>query len=222
MTPIAFRSIGSGLLALILSVPAFAEIGDFDDQSVEVAEHHPHPVVDGLSREAVGVIPQVGVLVFTNSVGDTNARALTGATFDFNAFRSFDTPQGGVFFGPSVGLFYSHLGTDTSGFFGFNSQDGDNAGTHLLLFPFNAKAGFTFLGGIRPSVHAGATLIYNNSIGSLAATQINNSSTNLYPDAGVDLEWQVGRIGLAVRPDWVFTSNTAIFSGTFGVLIPFS
>jgi hypothetical protein len=89
------------------------------------------------------------------------------------------------------------------------------------------KAGYTFKDIFRPSVHAGATLIYNTLQASGAPpTGIevsSTTSTSVHPNIGLDFEFGVGRsVALLIRPDWVFAPNTAIFTSTFGLTFPIS
>jgi hypothetical protein len=190
------------------------------EQTVVTEKHAPE---GGLRNEAVGINPQFGILSLGDVNDDSQARGVAGLIIDVNGLRRVDDSEGRPFFGPSLGVLYSHLGTATSDFFGVNSSDGRNNGTHLLMFPFNLKAGYTFKDIFRPSVHAGGTLIYNNTTANVTGIEVSNSSTTVRANVGMDFEFGIGKsVALMLRPDWIFASNTTIFVGTIGLVFPLS
>lgn len=181
------------------------------------------PSEGGLRDEAVGINPQFGVLSLDNSLNESQTRGVAGLIIDINGLRRVGTESGRPFLGPSLGVLYSHLGTATSDFFGTNSNDGRDNGTHLLLIPFNLKAGYTIRDVFRPSIHGGGTLIYNNLPSLATGIQVSDSSTTFRANVGMDFEFGIGKsVALMLRPDWVFTSDNTIFVGTLGVVFPLS
>jgi hypothetical protein len=181
------------------------------------------PSEGGLRNEAVGIKPQFGILSMDDADDEGHARGVAGVTVDINGLRRLDDSSGRPFLGPSVGVLYSHLGTSTADFFGTNSDDGRESGTHLLLIPFNLKAGYTFRDIFRPSIHAGATLIYNNERDQPTGIEPADSSTNVRANIGLDFEFGIGKsVALLIRPDWVFAPRSSIFTGTLGLVFPLS
>ncbi len=199
MKHVSFALLGVGLLAM--QVPAWAEEAtttetrQTDVQRVQQTTPVPAtPVPDtvqrttitekkpnegGLRNEAVGIKPHVGILSLSNSLGNTDSRALAGLMVDVNGLRRLNMEGGRPYLGPSVGILYSHLGAAGSDFFGLNGAGGNQSGTHLLLIPFNIKAGYTVSDIFRPSIHVGGTLVYNNTqAGGLTPTGVETLGTS--------------------------------------------
>jgi hypothetical protein len=182
------------------------------------------PSEGGLRDEAVGINPQFGILSLDNLVDDGQTRAVGGLTVDINVLRRVNTEGGRPFFGPSTGVLYSHLGTATSNFIGTDGTGGRDDGTHLLLIPFNLKAGYTIGDVFRPSVHAGGTLLYNNRPSVPTGIQATtDSTTTVRVNVGLDFEFGLGKsVALMLRPDWIFAEDNTIFVGTLGLVFPIS
>jgi hypothetical protein len=177
-------------------------------------------------NEAVGIKPQFGLIALDDLSGDGNTRAVGGVILEANLLGRAKTEGGKPYFGPAVGLLYSHLGSPGGDFFGTNSPSGNDRGTHLLILPINAKVGYTFSDVARLSLHGGATALYNNVSRQSAAAvggplSTSDSSWSARPNVGLDLEFGVGRnVGILLRPDWMFLDGRSAFTGTIGLDIP--
>ncbi len=197
--------------------------GEDSFERMTITRKQPAPPPGGMLSEAVGINPLFGILALSRNNASTDTRGVAGLTVDVNLLNKLKpTDTGKPYLGPTFGVLYSHLGTVGGDFFGLNGPSGNNNGTHLLLFPLNIKAGYTFSNVFRPSVHGGATLLYNNTqVANATPTgvQINNSSLTAHPNVGLDLELGLGQsISLIARPDWTITSSTTIFTASFGLV----
>ena len=197
--------------------------GEDSYERMTITRKQPAPPPGGLLDEAVGINPVFGVLSLSRNGFDSDTRGMAGLLVDVNLLQKVKaTDSGKPYLGPTFGVLYSHLGTVGGDFFGLNGPNGNNNGTHLLLFPINIKGGFTFSNVFRPSAHAGVTLVYNNTQGTNAlptGVQVSNSSLTAHPNFGFDLELGLGTsVSLVARPDWTISSNTTIFTASFGLV----
>jgi hypothetical protein len=190
-------------------------------ERTEITEKRTSP--SAFRDEAVGIIPQIGVLSFTAPDGTGVSRGLAGLTVDFNFLGRVATHPGKPFFGLTIGALYSHLGQPGGDFFGNNPPAGSifTSDTQFLLIPVDAKLGYTYSDILRFSLHAGANLLYYGSGGAPNPfTTDGSSGMNASPNIGMDLEFGVGRnVGILLRPDWTLATNT-IFVFTIGLTLP--
>lgn len=173
-----------------------------------------------LKNEAVGLKPQIGVMSFDNVVtGESEVRGAAGATLDFNMTGLVRDEPSPLFVGLSTGALYSRVGAPGADFFGSGGV-GDAAS--LILIPANAKIGWNVSDGFRLGVHGGGNVIYrsNASTVALGTTTGTGSDWSVFPNAGADFEFGIGRnTALILRPDVTFTSGDELLSGTLGFSI---
>lgn len=178
-----------------------------------------------IKKEKVAIRPQAGVIVFEEGqTSDTSSRFAAGLTVDMNALSTF-LGESTWYLGPSSGLIYSHVGADGSNFFGTDANNpASAAGANFFYIPLNLKAGYNIGDRFRVAVHGGGNLTYRsvgNSMNLGDATAVQNSTWRTYPNAGIDLESNLGQnIALTLRPDVMFTPGAEVFSGTLAVAIP--
>ncbi len=77
--------------------------------------------------EKVGIKPQVGVFVFNQSNGETASRIAEGIQLDANIMSMISDDLDNVYFGPSSGAIFSHLGSPGSNVIG---TDSDTSNAH--------------------------------------------------------------------------------------------
>jgi hypothetical protein len=175
----------------------------------------------GLLNEAIGIKPEVGVLNFQDSTGNTTNRGAAGIALDLNFSRMAAGIANNLYFGVSTGGLYSHVGNVGSNFFGTSpSLSSGGGGSNVFLFPADLKVGLNLNDNLRISGHGGGNVLYASVPGSIAINSSNN--WNLLPNAGGDLDIGLGRsVALTLRPDWTFASNETFFTGTleFGFAI---
>lgn len=188
----------------------------------------------GLDDQVVGITAQAGFVNLDDDSGAGNTRAVGGLSVDGNFLAGVDTKNGKPFLGPSVGVFYSHLGQPGGNLFGINSPAGDE-GAHLLMLPLNLKVGYTFSDVVRLGVHGGVSISYLNS--ARQATTVTATPTTVTTTTGTfrDDDWDTNtnvggdvEIGLGqdvfmlIRPDWTFRNTGDAFTGTLGIGFPLS
>lgn len=177
-----------------------------------------------LRDEAVGVIPQVGVLGVVTPGGGREARGTVGLGFDFNfAPGGTDYNESPIFFGLSTGGFYSHIGASNSSFFGASSSQSSAGGANMVIIPGNLKLGVNIGDSFRVSAHGGGNVIYRSQAGSVLLGDGSSGSDSLwkvYPNVGADLELQVGNnVAIIARPDVTITPGSNMWMGTIGATI---
>ena len=179
-----------------------------------------------LKNEVFSFKPQLGVLNFKDPSGNSTTRAAGGMTIDANLAPSLlNSPSKSLYFGPSTGVLYTHLGDPTSNLIGTNADSPvGNSGANLLVIPANLKLGYNINELFRVSVHGGGNVIYRSIANSmnLGPTSADTASTwNLYPNVGGDVEIGLSRsASILLRPDWTLTPGNSIFMGTVAVGIP--
>lgn len=173
---------------------------------------------EGLDDEVVGIIMHFGLVSVGDLEGDENARAVGGFSVDGNLLADVPTSPGKPFLGPSIGIFYSHLGQPGGNFFGLDSPGDDDEGAHLVLIPLNVKGGYTFNESVRLSAHIGANLAYQSE-----AEEFENDEWQTATNLGFDVEFGLGDDTiLLIRPDWTIRDGANVFTGTLGLGFPIS
>ena len=215
------KTLGLLLTVSLFSLPGFALAQSATNQSVGMNTYEKEQT---LKDEIIGFSPQVGVLNYTGMNGSKQSRALTGFGVDFNISPLLSESAKDYFLGVSVGAFYSHMGASNSNLLGANPDTmPDTGGANLLLLPADVKLGVNITPSFRTSIRAGGNVIYRSLANSAyldSGTASNSSLWRLYPNAGVDLEWQVSKyISLIARPDLTFTTGDKMFTATLGATI---
>jgi len=201
-----------------------------------------------LKDETVAVKPLVGAIAFddtylsatinstssltgksTNAFDDVDgntARMAYGLEIDWNAAPLFgEMMEKDMFFGPTVGFIYSHLGAPTSDFIGRNPDNEalGQAGSNMAVIPTNLKVGYNVAEAVRLSAHGGGNIIYRSVANSINLGDDSTGSDSLwkyYPNAGADIEFGLGQnAALSLRPDWTFAPNDDLFMGTVALAI---
>ncbi|OFZ18340.1 MAG: hypothetical protein A2X94_12360 [Bdellovibrionales bacterium GWB1_55_8] len=178
-----------------------------------------------LKDETVAVKPLVGAIAFDDVDGNT-ARMAYGLEIDWNAAPLFgEMMEKDMFFGPTVGFIYSHLGAPTSDFIGRNPDNEalGQAGSNMAVIPTNLKVGYNVAEAVRLSAHGGGNIIYRSVANSINLGDDSTGSDSLwkyYPNAGADIEFGLGQnAALSLRPDWTFAPNDDLFMGTVALAI---
>lgn len=179
---------------------------------------------ESLRTENFAFAPQVGTVVYTDATGETDSRASVGLGLNWNWLpASQENPQD-AYFGLATGAWYSHLGSPNSNFWGASdhSPTFDN-GANMVLIPANLKVGMNFGESFRASVRGGGNVIYRSAPESArlgSGSDANVNSWALLPNAGLDLEWQVGdNVAIVARPDLTIAPGNNMFVGTLGASI---
>lgn len=177
----------------------------------------------GLDDQVAAFIPQAGFLSLGDLEGDDQVRAVGGLTVEGNLLADVKTEAWKPYLGPTVGVFYSHLGRPGANFFGLNSPSGD-AGADMVLIPLNIKGGFTWDDRARIAFHAGVNVNYQNSRRDDPETDVffADRDWSANTNVGLDFEFGLGDDALLLfRPDWTFRSGQDVFTATigFGLLI---
>jgi hypothetical protein len=178
-----------------------------------------------LKTQSLGLIPQIGVLGYTNGAGNYMTRGATGLTLDGNLGKYFLSNTGALkdfYVGVTSGAVYSHLGSSSTNFFGGNSDDPNNVSADVLVIPTNVKIGYYLSDNIRISAHGGGNLIYTSAAQGVDFGQGSwdpGAKWGYYPNAGGDIEVAVSPlISIVARPDVTFfATGETLFTGTLGV-----
>ena len=173
-----------------------------------------------LEREVVGIKPQAGVMVYTDSLDQTNSRVAGAIILEMNAMTSFfgDTPAAkNWYLGPSTGVIYSHLGDPSANFFGTDpTTRTGQSGSNYLMVPVDLKFGYLFPDSdLRLSIRGGGNFTYRSIADAMnlgPTTAGPGSRWRIYPNVGADFEF--GQ--LMIRPDLTFTPGAEVFTGTIG------
>lgn len=218
-----------GLIATqsLVSISFAAEQYSAYERSVTTEEETIVEEKDGLDDQIVGITLQAGMINVEDAGGDSNTRGVAGLSVDGNFLAGVPTRTGKPFFGPSIGVFYSHLGQPGANFFGLNSPGGDE-GADLLFIPLNLKAGYTFSDVVRLSAHGGVSIDYINSarrvgVGGVTVATFRDDDWDTNPNVGADVEIGLGQdVLFLIRPDWTFREAGTAFTGTLGIGFPLS
>lgn len=178
-----------------------------------------------LSNEVIGIQPQVGAVTYSDpSTGITQGRGALGLMVDMNVMDAIDKTMGQYYLGPTVGIFYSHIGEAGANFFGQNAPSGAGGG-NLFEMPFNLKVGYNITDQFRLSVHGGGNVTYRTIASAInfgaSSSGTSNSSWDVFPNAGADLEFAFGQhAAFLIRPDWTITTGNSLFTGTIALVLP--
>jgi len=214
-------SLSTFLVGASFVTAAYAADNTQDTAATSTAEAN--QVSNGaLADEIVGIKPQVGILAYTDQLGNGTSRAAAGISLEMNAVPLVDNTLKQWYIGPSTGFIYSHLGAASSNLFGTNSDSSLSldTGANMVLIPVDLKVGYAFADNLRVSAHGGGNVFYvsdDNAINT-GTTPVGASRWSMYPDVGADLEWGVAKnVSLLLRPDLTFTPGSDIFAGMIGV-----
>ncbi len=177
-----------------------------------------------MKESKVSIQPQMGVLSYKDDRGNATARASYGFTADSNFLKVFDEATPTRFYiGPSTGLIFSHIGSSSADLFGSGVDSGRTNGANVILVPVNLKLGYNIRDNFRLSARAGGNVTYR-SIGNSVAWGDSSQELGagdgwtMFPNVGLDLELGVGKkTTVLIRPDYMITPGTDVFSGTIGI-----
>jgi hypothetical protein len=219
------------LSACIVTTGAWAQdnqVNDNENPSLSSTAGSKEVTRGYLSNEVVGLKPQLGVMVFTDQNGNSTSRALGGIGIEANIATMISQDLKSVYFGPSTGFLYSHLGSTGSNFVGTNPEGNasGSAGANLLIIPANMKLAYNITDGLRIGGHGGGNVVYRSDAASLNlgdSSSVPGSVWRIFPNAGADAEFGLGKnVALTLRPDWTFTPGDNFFTGTVALNIPIS
>lgn len=205
--------------------PAEEQPGRVETMPTEVTVAQVEPERYAIRDEIVGIKPQAGTILYKSPVDDSNQqRLIFGLTADWNMRHAFfgGNPTRWAL-GPSVGIYYSHLGSGNSDFFGAGDGSERNlgGGANMLLLPLNFKVGYNLTDSFRISAHGGGNMIFRSKANSmnLGADQgVSDTLWKMYPNAGADFEIGLTRsVALLFRPDFTIAPEKDIFTGTVGI-----
>ena len=206
------------ILTAFLAVPT---VWAQDDSSLSTTADSNQITNGQLKDETVAIRPQVGDMTYTpTGQGSSQSRAEIGLSFDMNAISLVDKTLGNYYLGPSTGVYFSHLGDVNATFFGSNPDQTTFDSGNVLIIPLDLKAGYAITDNFRLGVHGGGNVIYNSVPGnvSLTDTGYNGNQWKMFPNAGADVEFGIGRnVSLSLRPDWTIAPLNSMFSGTLGL-----
>lgn len=178
-----------------------------------------------LKDERIAIKPQLGVLAYSDAIGERTARAAYGFTVDANIAKLIDNSWNKTYLGVTTGFLFSHMGAPGSNLFGTNpSNNQGTAGANMFVIPANIKAAYNVYDNFRVGVHGGGNVVYR-SVASVAnfgdSSSLPGSVWRLFPNAGADFELGLGeQAALMLRPDWTFTPGSSFFMGTLALSIP--
>jgi hypothetical protein len=206
--------LGTVFLGLLSAMPALA----VDDDALGTTEAYESQAGDGyLRREAVSIKPQVGVIAYSDVLGQDTSRGAAGLAVDANVTNWFTSDPTNFYVGPSTGVIYSHLGSPDSNFIGTDSSTTFQSSANLLIIPGDVKVGYTFGDAFRLAVHGGGNVIYRSVASSMLlgdSSLESGSDWSIFPNAGIDVEMGLSEnVALTLRPDVTFTSGDELFSG---------
>lgn len=173
-----------------------------------------------LKDEVASIRPEVAILALHDSVGQSTTRGAIGLHYDFNMSNLVSSMSERLYFGPSFGGLYSHIGSQGSNFIASNSSNNDgNGGANLVEIPLELKLGYNVMDNMRISAHGGGTLLYRSIANAVQIDNTSSSASNwkIYPAVGGDLEVALGgRVTLDFRPDVTLTPVNTLFTGALG------
>ncbi|MCM2278442.1 MAG: hypothetical protein NDJ89_10240 [Oligoflexia bacterium] len=213
---------GSVLSAFLIGMATWGPAAFAQDEGAATTAEAEEVTRGYLRNEAFGIKPQVGVLAFKDSTGDSTGRMAEGFSLEWNATRAFGMDQK-VYLGPSTGLIFSHLGSATSNFVGTDPDRAvGNAGANLIIIPANLKVGYNISDRYRISAHGGGNMTYRSVANSMrlgATTSSGDADVwRMYPNVGGDVEIAFSRNALLLlRPDLTITPGDDFFTGTVGL-----
>lgn len=176
-----------------------------------------------LMDERASVKAMVGAISYADPSGTTTARNALGIDGEINlaGFWSADSVKM-YYLGVSSGMYYSHLGTTGSNFWGTSGGFTSSQGSNLVLVPVDIKLGIHLAEIVRLSLYGGGNVMYR-SVKSTFQTGgdslgVANSDWSFYPNVGISAEVAVAQgVDLIARPDVTITPGVAVFDGTVGV-----
>ena len=210
------------LAALVTGSATVAQADNKDEEIGTSSANNPVSSKGSLTDETVGIKPEIGILNFHDSQGQNATRGAIGIHYDFNMSNLLSSLGGNrIYFGPSVGALYSHLGASGASFFGSSPSVNDGtSGGILVEFPLDMKLGYDVTDNLRISAHGGGTLLYRSVADSMQIDNSTSTSSNwkIYPAVGGDVEFGVAKnVAIDLRPDVTLTPINTLFTGAIGV-----
>lgn len=186
--------------------------------STTTAEDQGHTA---LGAEVLAIKPEVGAMVYTNTLGARNTRGAAGLDLEFNVAGL--APQGSpIYTGIQTGIIYSHFGAAGADFWGSSTGvDTTSPGANMFLIPADVKIGWNFTDATRLSVHGGGNVTWR-TVGNSAnfgPSSVNPGSTwRIFPNAGADFDMAVTpNLSVMLRPDWTVTTGPVLFTAMVGI-----
>ena len=210
------------LLTLMFCVPLFsnAYAGMGAQASYEEARL---PQEQTLKSQVWGLSPQLGLFSYTERDDNYTSRMAVGLGYDLNLAPSFWEKSNLFFVGLKTGFLYSHIGAEDANLFGNEGINPNQQGANLLSIPIDLKVGYNVTDSFRLSARTGGNIIYRSIANSMDLGAGSDSSEELwkiYPNAGLDAEFQVNKnLSLVASPDMTFTTGRNIFVATIGATI---
>jgi len=116
-----------------------------------------------LNKEMIGLKPQVGVMAFTDQLGNSQGRAAYGFTLESNIASMIGMSGSQFYIGPETGFIYSHFGDPGSNFFGSNSDTSIGAaGANVFIIPADLKVAYNVTDRFRVGAHGGGNVLYRS------------------------------------------------------------
>lgn len=177
-----------------------------------------------LKDEKLSVIPLIGTIAFVDPTDTGTGKAAYGLAIEANAMSwQNDEVLKDWYVGASSGFIFSHLGSNSSNFFGADPDRQDGAGgANMVLIPVDLKVGYHVMENVRVSAFGGGNVMYRSikssfdSGGDFASD--NSSDWTMYPNLGASVEVGLANnVALTVRPDLTFTPGVVAFDGMFGI-----
>lgn len=180
-------------------------------------------ITQGLFDKTWSVTPRVGILGFQDATGSHASRMMEGFTTQYSLANLVGRPLG-LEMGLESGLLYSHIGSPGSNFFGTQPPIRTAQGANSYLIPLNATIGYRVSNQWLVAMNLGAS-IFHRSIGNSmilgrAGDGVAGTSTDVFPDLGVNVGWALSKtIGVSLRGEWIPTPQKPMYSATLGATI---
>jgi len=156
--------------------------------------------------QVIGITPEIGMISYTNQSGTYTTRATAGAGFDLNFLAQRPDSEIQNWYGGN--------------FFGSNSAGAPTNNSNLVIIPADVKVGYNFNSVFRFSAHGGGNVIYRSVADSIdlgSGSNGTDSAWKIYPNVGVDAEWQVSQsFSVLIRPDITLTQGNNLLNTTVG------
>jgi len=198
--------------------------GTSDDTNLATTAEASEVTRGYLTNEKVGFKPQVGVMAFTDQLGNSQGRAAYGFTLESNIASMIGMEGSKYYVGPETGFIYSHFGEPGSNFFGTNSDNSIGAaGANVFLIPADLKIGYNVTDRFRLAAHGGGNVLYRSVASAFNAGPSSGQAGSvwrIYPNGGGDVEYAFApNVALMARPDVTVTPGSTLFTGTLALNI---
>lgn len=202
------------------SSPAWAQ----DEEIAGITAITAEEATKGVFESPVTVSGRVGALGYQATDQSYTSRMIQGITVQWNASDRMAN-LGNAIVGLETGLLYSHNGAVGSNFFGTDSTAATGRGANSFLIPLNAVAGYRLSDNLHIAGFLGTNMIYrsvgNSMILGRASDSSTGSSTDFFPDLGVNVGWSATKnLGITLRAEVIPTPAAPLYTATLGATIP--